>query len=699
MKNFFPPQNQGYLQTNRSNKLGSLWSSFNLDLQSNLGKLRLANKLVINTNSTDDTDLGKPVAFRYALGVWWAICGTKMFKTADELPTSDFIEDTTAAFSIGLPSTQFDVTNPAGTTFRYTYDFTGTDPNITATSIPIGATVVVFLTNMASGNEGTFTVTGSGANYFEVTNASGVIESNKTIGASGYISVLGGTQGALSAEISDMETFDDRLWISNTNGIYSRDSLTEPWILRVSNPGGSFLRKLVYFQKFNRLYFRYGTSSVGSIDEDNVAVTSAGFYFLDLGNSIGQVYTMTATSDSIWIGTRASLASNNAGLKGTINQWDGVTSATIEYSLGAVACVALTVSGNVAYAIDSNGLVKKHTGYSFAEIARLPIDKTLLKDATSAVGTNGRFVHANGFISTRDNTLLVLVNNLLENLTGSVPENLPSGIWELDLNTNNFIHKHSFVLKKNSSSIVLDYGQNRIVSGGAIYLNTTANNSSAGRITLLAGASYYTDLETTASAIFMDSPANPSTEKEGQKRGYFVTTFFNSLLIKERWEDIWTTYRRFLASTDKMTFKYRLIEENPLEVNIIWVTTSSFTTLSDVSAYAPTATGFDGTYGGEVEITQAAGSGACVHVLSITGSSPYTVTLDNAIPNVSGTGKARFQKWKKLLPEVTGQVQQYAQIPLGQEDTQIQIKAVFEFTGDNEFNKMILLSNDILNIE
>lgn len=92
----------------------------------------------------------------------------------------------TASTSIGGATTQFDITNPAGTTFRYTFDGTGTDPNITATSVPVGSTIYVQAQNFTAGNNGVFVVTGSGANYFEVTNASGVVESNKTIGT-GFI--------------------------------------------------------------------------------------------------------------------------------------------------------------------------------------------------------------------------------------------------------------------------------------------------------------------------------------------------------------------------------------------------------------------------------------------------------------------------------------------------------------------------------
>ena len=84
--------------------------------------------------------------------------------------------------TFGGSTTQFDITNPGSSTFRYTYDTTGTDPLINTTNLKIGAKLNIAAQNFDSDNNGIFVVTGVGANYFEVTNASGVVESNKTIG-------------------------------------------------------------------------------------------------------------------------------------------------------------------------------------------------------------------------------------------------------------------------------------------------------------------------------------------------------------------------------------------------------------------------------------------------------------------------------------------------------------------------------------
>lgn len=88
----------------------------------------------------------------------------------------------TADADLGTSTTRFDITNPAGTTFRYTYDGTGTDPTFSLANNPIGSTIVFDAQNFSAGNNGVFVVTGAGSNYVEVTNASGVAENDKTIG-------------------------------------------------------------------------------------------------------------------------------------------------------------------------------------------------------------------------------------------------------------------------------------------------------------------------------------------------------------------------------------------------------------------------------------------------------------------------------------------------------------------------------------
>lgn len=101
---------------------------------------------------------------------------------------------TTASTTYGDSTSRFDITNPGGSTFRYTWDGTGTDPGITAITFPTGIRVLISSNttagNIAFVNTGNFIVTGSGSNYFEVTNASGSSENDKIIGTNGSLKTI-----------------------------------------------------------------------------------------------------------------------------------------------------------------------------------------------------------------------------------------------------------------------------------------------------------------------------------------------------------------------------------------------------------------------------------------------------------------------------------------------------------------------------
>ncbi len=81
---------------------------------------------------------------------------------------------------LGTSTTQFDITDEGGGTFRYTYDTTGTDPKIKE-NMKAGDVVHCMGQNFAAANKGAFIVTAVDTNHFEITNA-GAAENNKTLG-------------------------------------------------------------------------------------------------------------------------------------------------------------------------------------------------------------------------------------------------------------------------------------------------------------------------------------------------------------------------------------------------------------------------------------------------------------------------------------------------------------------------------------
>lgn len=592
MKHIIPSNN--FIQTNRSNKRGNLWSTKNIDLQSNLGAIKLAPRLRLNTSTDDQSNLTtKPVAFKF-FGRIHTIAGTRIF---------------------------------------------------------VGGTLdnTVFVPDIATASQTTY------------------------------------DQG------SDLEIFNGILFSTTGTEIWSLDAVDGTWTRRggASSISGS-VHSLTYFKKFNRLYVVASATTVSSLDTSYPTLPTSGDYFLNITSPAQQevITCLKSTSESVWIGTGVYL--NETG-RGKIYQWDGISNQiTREYKLNAAACMAITIIDDIPWAMDSNGVLLRFNGSTFEEVGRLPENMLV----NSSYSTANGFIHPNGLKGTKNGTVLANIKNLNNDSGGTIAENIPSGVWEWSRD-NGFVHKYSVSYTPVGSTTITDFGQNRIAAAGALEKSEVLASTSGKNGSLLIGASYYQNASTSVAGIFIDDFNNTI-----KKIGYFVTNWLESSEIEDVWDRIWITFRKFLNSGDKITLKYRTSEDSPIEATITWVDTTHFTTTTDISAYGNTATGFDGTYGGEVEILQGTGGGACVHITNVSlNGGTYTVTIDNAVTGVTtGTAKARFQKWIKLLPEITGQVLQYGHAPIDVNDVRIQFKAVMEFTGDDEVYKLAIVSNPNIKI-
>lgn len=473
---------------------------------------------------------------------------------------------------------------------------------------------------------------------------------------------------------SDLEIFNGALFASTGNELWSLNAgAGGTWTRRggATPLNSGSLHLLTYFKKFNRLYVLDANDNVLSMSTGYSLATS-GDYTLDLGvaNLQLRLTCIRATSETIWLGAGTYLDNTGAG---RIFAWDGISAQpSHEYVIKGSAIAAMTVIDDVPYAIDSNGTLFQFTGASFEEIGRLPSDKLHNLAVFDSLGV----VHPNGLIGTRNGTILALVNNRNTDTIGTttINENLPSGVWEWSRDYG-FTHKHSVSYNSISDSTITDYGQNKLSSVGALFSQNTTVAGDNG--SLMLGATYFTSSTAAASsAIFIDD-----SNDIVQKFSYFVTTWISSANLLEKWRKIAVKYRQLLASTDRITVKYRLREAAPTYITITWVNTTSFTTTTDVSAMV----------GYEVEILQGTGSGKCAHITGVTGSGTYTVTIDEAVTGVTtGTAKARTQAWKKLF-QVGDQTTESQIRNLEASSERIQLKVTMLFTGENEFNDLIVV--------
>lgn len=593
MINIYPSQERPYSQINRGDSIGGFWATQNIDLQSNLGVMRVAPRLKVNTGTADDADLGLPIAIKWFDGEYYAICNAKMFKTS--------------AGGVAVPNSAFVESTETGT-----------------------------LTNFSTR--------------------------------------------------SDIEIFDDRLWAISDNTLASLNQTGGTWTSR-DTVGGAGEKPLTFFANVagGRLYYIGATNEIWSIDAANTPAEAGSDYAIDLVDY--RPTCMKSTSDSIWIGTDG--ASENIDAEGQVLQWDGISAQiTKSYTVrGAMKIHAIAILNDMPYVLDSNGILSRFSGYSFEEVGRLPFQ--FMRPGTT-------YSRKNCMIATKNNTILFLVHNRsLNTVAGSdyyYYENAASGLWEWSEQFG-VVHKYSIGYTPNSATTITDWGQNIITSAGVLFDATpyliggsTVNGS------LLVGATYYTNATTSSSAILYDD-ANDTI----QKKGYFVTTWFDSIEIQDKWERLWVVYKKLLAATDSIVFKYRVDEVDPVVADITWVNTTSFTTTTNISGYGPTATGFNGTQGGEVEILQGVGGGMCAHITNVSeNAGTYTVTVDEtATGATTTTAKARFQKWIKLNPAVAvDQIKRYSQYAIGEASPSIQIKCCMTFTGPDEFIKLGLVSNE-----
>ena len=580
-------------QNNRSKVLGDFWSSFGIDLQSNLGIIRVSPRMMVNTSGV--ANQGLSTAFQTYAHKIYTLADTRIFSNT---ATSNTLDATTAYVE--------DASTGAITTY--------------------------------------------------------------------------------SKDTGDLKTFNLCLCATAQTKLMSLGS-NGTWTQRATLTTAT-LHKMIYFIKFNRLYFLEG-NTIHSLDTSWSEATPGSSYAIDPsvanGVEVGIPYTMETDGQDIWIGTINGSQSfyGNQFSGAHVLRWDGISSQiTTDYKIKARGVLAMCKDDrNIMHAIDTNGALLQFTGSGFEEIGRLPLNKELLANATDNTKYNA-FVHPNGLQFTRNGTFIVAVNNLVGDNAGTIKENIASGIWEYSKDTG-FVHRNSFTYTPMNSSTITDYGQNRISQIGALMETDLSSTVANGNPQLLCGATLYTDASATTNAILIDDPLNTTT-----KYGNFVTSWFLASGLKDNWNKFALRYRQLLNSVDRIWLKYRTTEISPIEISLTWSaltsTTSSFTTATNLTAMI----------GYEVEVLQGTGSGKCAHIVSVVNNAgTYTVVLDEPFVGITtGTAKARVQAWNKFLT-VNDQLTESILKQLGKNSERIQVKCCMQFTGDDELFELIIINN------
>lgn len=108
-----PSTDKKFSQPNRGDVLGSFWSTWNIDLQDNLGAIRVGNRLKIMGKTGDSglTNLGVPVAFTEFYNVIACIAGSRIFFSSAYTPNMTFSEDASTNAHTNYSSDSDDLCN------------------------------------------------------------------------------------------------------------------------------------------------------------------------------------------------------------------------------------------------------------------------------------------------------------------------------------------------------------------------------------------------------------------------------------------------------------------------------------------------------------------------------------------------------------------------------------------------------------
>jgi hypothetical protein len=568
--------NANITQLNIGDLQGVLDNSFNCDLTFNKGKLLIAPRTRITTNTI--TNMGTPCAFAYYNGLYYAVMGTRLFKASN----------------------------------------------------PQGAFAEV--------------IAGGGSSYTAPTDC--------------------------DSRYSDLAVFNGELIISTQSRIY-RMNTSEQFELIDTGLSNAIVRPVTVYN--NRLYWTRLPYTIVSCDTSYaISGTSDSAYNMTLQSS-DVVTFIKPHSVGLYIGTTKTDAT-----EGRVIDWNAETKNTprAEYNVYAQGALAAYVDNRVFYVMNSDATLLQFNGGVFVEVSKLPVKRNALYNA-NATGSSGndRFIHPNG-MTLIDEKLSLLIKATNNDGNATQQDNIHSGIWEYVPESKTLYHKYSMSYNTIGGT-TSDYGQ-IILKGVGALINTPdqSSYSDTQKGNFLAGASFYSDATTVGYGVFTDNYYD-----DEQKAGFFSTTQIRAANYQDMWRKIAMLYTP--TSDINFVMKYRKNRTPHTDFTITWTSTNTFTT---------TQTGI--VEGDEITIIQGKGGGRIAHVLGTpTFSSPnFTVTLDEYIINVSGTAKARLQKWKKI-GIINNENMFYQEVGIGNPSTLIELKCAIVATGEATIDELILDSN------
>lgn len=486
--------------------------------------------------------------------------------------------------------------------------------------------------------------------------------------------------GDLTESLSDATLFNGAMYVSGADNIFklSGSTWSEPVTTQLTSARPHLLATLgANSGTETRMYVTDDYDQIHSVNtSDTIAAT--GSFTMDFALGGGWTITMLeAGTDSLWVG----FTDTDSG-RGMVFEWDGVTENTPTRAIPLNTGVAAgCVLDGVPYVLDIRGHLLRYSGYTFTEVDKLPFTVPFSMDGAHS-GTNLRFVHPNGMTTTDRGTILINIYNFTE-ATGVYQDSAPSGVYEYDPQVG-LHHKYAYSTSAVGATTTTDLGQHRITDAGAILFSPAVTPSATTNGTILVGAGYKTSPTVTAYGVFTND-----TLKTTQGYGYFVTPKLFGTQIQETWKQIYSVHDEIINAADKIVVKYRIREKNSVAASSNWLTSTSFTTTTDVSDFA---------VGDEVTVLEGTGAGQTMHIVEIqTSATTWTITVDANTLASTGAFTALFQNYKKLGEATNAENLQYKLFTIAEKNISpwIQVKVELYLTGREMHKIRVVNSNNI----
>lgn len=700
-----------WIISNQGELLGDLWLTRNIDLESSRGKVRLAERIaILQDGATDQTKWGTQVYPRAFIRTsadgtdrWWGLLGkvssgSAMYNTSGTDPTVGWAQDALALSPTAAVDSMdifLQAANATGTLFDRLIVPTGAsaDPSGSgdlsmlsgsnvrsfAISSTTDATPIVVTLTISGTDSGIFTgnqvtisgVTGSGTGAngtWVVTRVSAFVFSLNT-------SVSGtGTANNGTAVTSAWKT---KWWTGNLG--QPQLSTAVPIIIKKFN-----INKLLLVCEGSFVHTINGT--LGAVTDGSGAAAVSYKRLVFPSNYV--MNCVVATPDYSWF----FLCDRNGGDAIAV-RWDGgEASYETPIPLYDSNIYAAVILDGIPYCINGKGQLLKYDGNAFSVIDVLPItyQKVIWGDGVDFINSPGHEVINRNGIAVIDGMIHVLLNANVSSDSNedTFLENFSSGIWCYNP-TSGWYCKYTLGQYRSTN---IEWGSKAIINVGGL----TATDIAHGRF--LAGAIIRPTASSQDPAIFI-SKTSSSVDNRGQivtsqiHIPSIATAYTQMQVVRAVFQDVAYSFERFMNSTDRLIIKMRTYHDPNRSYKKItvasWVTGGQSFTVSTANGGALA----NARIGDEIEIYVGQGAGATAHITSIVlVSTTYTVTLDEAIPNVANGSvfECYLNNWTKITT-VSSQMLQDAVSNLMRNSSWLQLKLELRGTATSpEFKDFTL---------